>query len=217
MSHFLARLVDRARGTVPRVEPIIASRFASASFPEVREPIDQRQPHSAQEGPMVAPDHVPKPLLTRRHEEVAFAGNEFRAASDAEAIERSADRRRTEEVNKPLIQNHRIHKAVTPGSSHPRDSEIEAALEPRANLASNLRRTNRPSAESSFAPRGQQRSDASGPDNAEKKPPIVRVTIGRIEVRAGPAPTSPAREAARRPKPTLPLDAYLKERKEGAR
>ncbi len=29
MSHFLARLVERARGTAPRVEPVVAPRFAS--------------------------------------------------------------------------------------------------------------------------------------------------------------------------------------------
>jgi hypothetical protein len=31
MKHFLARLVDRARGNAPRVEPIVASRFAPAA------------------------------------------------------------------------------------------------------------------------------------------------------------------------------------------
>jgi hypothetical protein len=219
MSHFLARLVDRTRGTASRVEPIIASRFASAPFPELRESIDQRQQHSAQQGPLVAHPHPPKPSSTPRSEEDTSVGNDFRCAADSEVVERSVDPRRPEEANKPLIQNHRIHKAVTPGSSHPRDgSGIEDPLEPRANLVSNRRRANRPAAESSLSPRSHQQTDASRrSDDTERTAPVVRVTIGRIEVRAGPGPVSPTRDVSRRPKPTLPLDAYLKERKEGAR
>jgi hypothetical protein len=43
------------------------------------------------------------------------------------------------------------------------------------------------------------------------------VTIGRIDVRATPAPASPLRKPATAAKPVLDLDAYLKARKEGAR
>ena len=35
MTHFLARLVERARGTGPRIEPIIAPRFAPAPVVEI--------------------------------------------------------------------------------------------------------------------------------------------------------------------------------------
>ena len=55
------------------------------------------------------------------------------------------------------------------------------------------------------------------PDELPGEAPIVRVTIGRIEVRAAPAPTPPPRKPARPAGPTLTLDAYLKARKEGAR
>lgn len=47
--------------------------------------------------------------------------------------------------------------------------------------------------------------------------PIVRVTIGRIEVRAAPAPTPTRRKPVNRPTPKLTLDAYLKSRREGRR
>jgi hypothetical protein len=35
MTHFLARLVERARGTAPRVEPILVPRFAPAPVVEI--------------------------------------------------------------------------------------------------------------------------------------------------------------------------------------
>src|SRR3954453_14745914 len=35
MKHFLARLVDRARATAPRVEPLVASRFAPVSSSDI--------------------------------------------------------------------------------------------------------------------------------------------------------------------------------------
>lgn len=46
--------------------------------------------------------------------------------------------------------------------------------------------------------------------------PIVRVTIGRIEVRAAPAPT-PTRKTVKSAPPALTLEAYLNSRKGGAR
>ena len=51
------------------------------------------------------------------------------------------------------------------------------------------------------------------PPPNEPEPPIIRVTIGRIEVRAimQPAPVAERPRAARTP-PVLSLDAYLKQR-----
>jgi len=52
---------------------------------------------------------------------------------------------------------------------------------------------------------------------AQKAAPTIRVTIGRIEVRAVvPAPPTP-RPAAEPRMPALPLDQYLKQRGEGRR
>ena len=47
--------------------------------------------------------------------------------------------------------------------------------------------------------------------------PTIRVTIGRIEVRAAAPPTPPEPEPTHRPEPALSLDAYLKLRREAAR
>jgi len=51
-------------------------------------------------------------------------------------------------------------------------------------------------------------------EKADQKPNI-RVTIGRIEVRAALPPAPPPRAQPVRRRPALPLDQYLKRRSEG--
>jgi hypothetical protein len=66
---------------------------------------------------------------------------------------------------------------------------------------------------------GQGRALPGGHDPGEERPaaPVVRVSIGRIEVRAVfPAPPSAVRPAAA-PRPKLSLDEYLRQRNEGKR
>jgi hypothetical protein len=58
--------------------------------------------------------------------------------------------------------------------------------------------------------------DLLRPNESSEQPPIVRVTIGRIDVRAT-LPATPSRKSSARSEPKLTLDAYLKSRREGAR
>ena len=58
--------------------------------------------------------------------------------------------------------------------------------------------------------------DLLTPNESPEQPPIVRVTIGRIDVRATP-PAAPSRKSSTRSEPKLTLDAYLKSRREGTR
>jgi hypothetical protein len=60
------------------------------------------------------------------------------------------------------------------------------------------------------------RTAAIQPNDSHTEPPVVRVTIGRIEVRAE-TPASSPRKTSAPARPTLSLDTYLKERKEGRR
>jgi hypothetical protein len=55
------------------------------------------------------------------------------------------------------------------------------------------------------------------PNESGGERPIVRVTIGRIDVHATPAPAAPARKTPKENPPRLTLDAYLKGRREGMR
>jgi hypothetical protein len=63
-------------------------------------------------------------------------------------------------------------------------------------------------------------STMSGPRDpaaAAKTAPVIRVTIGRIDVRADVPAPAPARAATPPRAPTLSLEDYLKQRKEGKR
>lgn len=63
-------------------------------------------------------------------------------------------------------------------------------------------------------PRGPQAKEVSEPAPA----PVIRVTIGRVEVRAMmPPPRQPARPAPSQPATTLSLEAFLKQRNGGER
>jgi hypothetical protein len=60
---------------------------------------------------------------------------------------------------------------------------------------------------------------AAGKLNAQQEPPpapTIHVTIGRIEVRATPAPSS-ALPSRPKPAPTMSLDDYLRQRNGGSR
>jgi hypothetical protein len=58
--------------------------------------------------------------------------------------------------------------------------------------------------------------DLVTPNESPEQPTIVRVTIGRIDVRAT-TPAVPSRKSSPRSEPKLTLDAYLKSRREGTR
>jgi hypothetical protein len=52
---------------------------------------------------------------------------------------------------------------------------------------------------------------------ARPEEPVVKVTIGRIDVRAVMAAPSPPSQPAARPMPQLTLEEYVKQRREGLR
>jgi hypothetical protein len=203
MTHFLASLVDRARGTASRVEPVIPSRFTSAGLPEMEteiEPLgmpheqltparkDSPEPHAKAEGGI---EEETRPTETNgvRDPNIETAqllvAERFRPTPDADS--------------RPSLE----HSHGTPGEPHAATSRSRRAdrKTSRASLAPTLQPT----------PRGPHVSD-----DHEKEAPVVRVTIGRIEVRAAPAPTPSPRKPARNAGPVLTLDAYLKSRKDGA-
>ena len=94
--------------------------------------------------------------------------------------------------------------------SIPRNGTVQAAGSLRSKVA-------RPrSANPAPTARGVERAVAS-PNDPRPEAPIVRVTIGRIEVRALAGADYAERKTAPRSAPKLTLDAYLKARKEGAR
>ncbi|MHC1767295.1 MAG: hypothetical protein AB9869_23955 [Verrucomicrobiia bacterium] len=190
MSHYLARLVERARGTAPRVNPIVASRFAPRSASEsANEEVfaevagNSRPAGGIPEGPIT----IPSP-------------------SAAAPIE--ADR---DTLLVPQFQPGAPPMGITEGQS--------IAVEEEATLAGQAQRPNRAQPRSLHTRTAVPvpRSTAPAPD-PRSEAPVVRITIGRIDVRSGPeskpTPRGPVQSSS---EPKLTLDAYLKSRKEGAR
>jgi hypothetical protein len=50
----------------------------------------------------------------------------------------------------------------------------------------------------------------------QSEPPVIRVSIGRVEVRATPPPPVPAAPVPDPPRPAMSLDDYLTRRADGA-
>jgi hypothetical protein len=316
MKHFLSRLVDRVRGTLPRVEPIVGSRFASAAaeipaateFSELpkanaapasmiapQEPQNDQAPSNKPqeirdqpatplpkpkpESQIVALDGEPPPpsaqtidsplhvihesLLPPQHEEVAplivrqtqVSRNTvpvLTATPNEKGVANTPVERKPEAL--PRIAGHtqlsgRKLAVLTPVPSESDDAKTPAKHEKSAppakskesraeqverlplaeptrsvvRLSSSVEgpssRTVRPSTPATKEVRALIATPKLSPlpEEAGSKAPIVHVTIGCIEVRAAPAPITPARKPSRRPAPALTLDAYLKSRKGGGR
>jgi len=208
MTHFLARLVERARGTAPRIEPIIAPRFAPAPVVEITSQSEASPPGRGEPGPPEAiesanPEVVRQKKIEPPGREEESTGKSIQPLHESllvlpETVSLEAPpvvrRTKTESQRVSVLRNGAVREAsssrskvVRPGSAIPAKTtrEIERAVEL--------------------------------PNEPRTEAPIVRVTIGRIEVRAVPAPATPARKPSRASEPKLTLDAYLKSRKEGSR
>lgn len=207
MTHFLARLVERARGTAPRIEPIIAPRFAPAAVVKIASETEAAPPSRRE---VRSPGAIESPNLTFVSEERIEL-----ARPEGELTERSIEPVR-EEPLVPEIPATPTPLIVRPANmeSQPmpvlRNGAVPGASAPRSKIA-------RPRSATPATTPARTRRSTELPNESRTEPPIVRVTIGRIEVRAAPLPVAPPPKAAPNSGPKLTLDAYLKSRKEGAR
>jgi len=228
MKHFLARLVERARGTARRIEPIIASRFArpppleTAIENESRETLSEPRPAPAEaksvretlSEPRSAPAEaklVPKPDAAIRSESVSTSAETTDVPIEI-VRETLLVPQFQEQVPPLVVRQTDSQRNAQSTQTNAIALEKNEATKPKTLRASRVR----PQIEQ---PRAffSKTVLASLPDEPRDQAPIVRVTIGRIDVRAAPVPPAPPRKPARAPGPVLTLDAYLKARKEGAR
>ena len=211
MTHFLGRLVERARGTVPRVEPIIAPRFAPVPVAEVASEIEAPLPIPREVRETEVPDRRNRAVVRREENLVKGPEKELverlvQAAPETllvplpqandDVAERPGWTRGSGSLRRdvlPHVQSAAAKAFVRRGNHHPRSAIPQ--------------RSDRPAVSA---------NSLTLPNESRTEPPIVRVTIGRIEVHAAPAP-APPRKAPSPSGPKLTLDAYLKERKKGAR
>lgn len=234
MTHFLSRLVKRARGTAPRVEPLVAPRFAphaaEASPPEETATVvrphhevrNGREPAVPPENPHPAPPDAVAGEPTSRQQRPPST-KETRDSTSAAATNAGL---RPESLLVPTWRDD-DSRAQPPSASPDDKGRADVNLtSPRSSSPVTPRRSRvRAAPPSSPGPTTADSDPRFFPDAPpHSRAPVVRVTIGRIEVRGvAPSPaaaTLPSRRIAtqRTAGPTLTLDAYLQSRrKEGRR
>jgi hypothetical protein len=212
MSHFLARLVERARGTAARVEPLGTPRFAPTPIVEIASEVETPPPEWRDQQPKVKEVSSPRavvqqedpakkaePKIPRAPDKSPLPPEIVATDSEPETLvapESTAVVRRPQARDRPapLVKNGAVKK--------------ESVAPPPAK---------RPLPVTPFTTRSRIfERDLLTPNESSEQPPIVRVTIGRIDVRATP-PAAPSRKSSTRSEPKLTLDAYLKSRREGTR
>ena len=219
MNGFLARLVERARGTAPRVEPLVASRFSSAGVASDDTRFESEAAATAGEYSARAPhDDAHSPTLPKHT--AALTGLANHAASripeslkpTASSGEKDAATRPTESLLLPL---RRGRESLMPSGDLPSDPEESSILTPKSDSPPRVRQRRG----EGFA--SQSRPEINGHPSTERsdrgQAPVVRVTIGRIEVRATPATVAQPRRAKEKGEPALTLEAYLRARKQEGR
>ena len=210
MTHFLARLIERVRGTAQRVEPIIAPRLEPAAVTEITSEIEA-PPRPAARTPGTSQETAsPNSTIVRQEENKSLRPDAKLAAPPKEpaqktllvppefvTVESPIVVRRTQQVENPA-------RLVRDGA--------EASESFRASQTTR-RQPHPPTITARRATRGVERSLFARNETSDDRP-IVRVTIGRIDVRAETAPPPPRKQTPRS-EPKLSLEVYLKSRKEG--
>lgn len=201
MTNFLTRLVDRARGVAPRVEPIVAPRFAPAAVEtiEVEQP-RRAMPASARPAP---PSRTVIKDRSRPTERVEKQDTKIEIVPEFLLVPEIHEREK-----QVIIERSQVERETAAPAHVGKTSRVVPAKPP-------TRRAHRGTPP--LRALMQEDRTVRFSDEPRHEAPIVRVSIGRIEVRAAPAPAPPPRKAVRAAPPALSLDAYLQSRKDGGR
>jgi hypothetical protein len=225
MSYFLARLVERARGTAARIEPIVAPRFAPTAIVEIASEVETPRPERGDQQPTVAEKSSPRAVP---HQEAPAKKAEPKILRESDKSSHAATSRFTPAHKSSLPQQPEkllvpMEKSVVNSTAIVRPSPsadqsvptVKNGTVTRNSFAISRSKRPQPATPPTTTSRIFER-DLLTPNGRPEQPPIVRVTIGRIDVRATP-PAVPSRKASARSEPKLTLDAYLKSRREGPR
>jgi hypothetical protein len=227
MSDFLARLAGRALGIAPMVKPVIDPAFAASPSAGVR---DDSIAFATDADPGIVGRIVTTPAIERLTQDGVQLQGEVRERIEPHPSKRESTAAHSSTASidtTAALHDIVVDRAALPlegaiaakdradgiPSRVPADSTVRDSLpEPGEKASYGLIAAPRPSAQRS-RPRSHPQAVA-----AAETPPIVRVTIGRIDVRAEVTSPPPARAAARKPENHgLSLDDYLKQRAEGRR
>jgi hypothetical protein len=210
MSHFLARLVERARGTAPRVEPLVTPWFSPTPIVEIASEVETP--------PLERSDQ--RSTVEERSSSRAVVQQET-PAEKAEAKVRQSEKPSLPQQPEKLLVPVEMSAVNSTPFVRPSPSDdrpvptLKNGMVWRNSFTPSRSKRPRPATPLTTRPRSFER-DLLTPNESSEQPPIVRVTIGRIDVRATP-PTVPSRKSPARSEPKLTLDAYLKSRRESTR
>ncbi len=229
MSDFLTNLIARTYAVTPAIQPRLPSLFETLlAATDQRSGFSPASPGFPAPEPPAAPDAVspieaPSAIAAELPPQPALPPEASSATPPSEAhIPNDGTERRTPfrrepastplraetEFGAPAKHGVSAYEPATRGSFRDRPATDPAGFEETAPRP--LRPANRP-APPAFAARPAGLRMA-----AQESRPTIRVTIGRVEVRAVQSP-APAPKAAKPAQPRLSLDEYLKPRAGGSR
>ena len=232
MTPFLSRLVDRARGTASRVKPVLASPFAPAPATEVETygELHETQAHlTAAKSASTTPTEFRSEVEQRETQDGdALSSKETKRAPGlqkaiadtpppplAKPVETAVEILR-ESLLVPQVQQDVDDSLVRHSPLEPKANGQHARVTPIDKISTRERQpgwaTQRLSHAQQPSRLSQKAENRRAPEGARDQAPIVRVTIGRVEVRAI-HPPAPAPKPARPAAPKLSLDEYLRGRK----
>jgi hypothetical protein len=201
MADFLSRLAERSLGRAALARPVIAPLFATG--PELAAGADAPENEAfdaAGAGLPTAPDRDPTSLRPVRPAplgpEPVGRVPETRTVRPAAARSEEPPARPSPRVEEARAGEMRPGAVDDPGPRRT-PTAVRTVPTPRALL-------------SDGEPARPRRHVASLPSETEPPAPIVRISIGRIEVRAVASPPVAARPAPARTEDRLSLDEYLK-------
>ncbi|HYW47839.1 MAG TPA: hypothetical protein VE959_33540 [Bryobacteraceae bacterium] len=235
MADFLTRVAQRALGVAPVVQPLIAPQFApvsrsaaapesapSASWGEVVENVAEHESPAprpaARATPVEAKDRErPRTELPADRVATVFKPAMRDAAPRDTAPERAAtDETGPEPGTRKSIEQPAVPRVELPAARRAAEVRAEDPSAPRAAIAAETRLVKEPAA----APERQWREPALPGERRDRQelsgaaaPPPIRITIGRIDVRAilPPAEAAP-RKGGANGRPALTLEKYTRQR-----
>jgi len=239
MADFLTRVAQRALGVAPVVRPLIAPQFApvsrSAPAPESAsvswgEAVENRAEHESP-APRQAARAIPVEAKGRERPRTELPADRvatvFKPAMRGAAPRETAPERAAADETGPepgtpepatskSIEQPALPRAELPAVRRAEEVRAEDPPAPRAAIAAETRTVKAPAA----APERQWREPAltgerrgrQEPSGAAAPPPI-RITIGRIDVRAIlPPAETPTRKSGANGRPALTLEEYTRQR-----
>jgi len=211
MSHFLARLVDRARGIAPRVEPLVAPRFVQTPIVEIAAEIETPPSEPRHQQSKVDEKSSPRGVVQQK------APGEEPESNIIGESQKSSLRQEPAKLLVPMKERV-VEPATFVRPSPAADRSVPAVrngvVKGNSSTTSRAKRP-RPGTPLTTTFQNLERG-VFVPNESPEEPPVVRITIGRIDVRATSA-AAPTRKPATPSEPKLTLDAYLKSRREGTR